>query len=79
VVFSSHNTLDVDLPTAENTRYTATIPLYGAIDPEKSTFKIMGTKLDVTLAKADGMSWAVLQADDPRTGEIIQTGRAGKA
>ena len=79
IAFTSHNSIDVDLPTTDNTIYRATIQLYGAIDIEKSTYKIMGTKLDINLAKADSMSWAVLQADDPRTGEIIQTGKAGRA
>lgn len=53
--------------------------LYAPIDPEKSAFKIMGTKLELTLVKADGRGWPVLKADDPHTGEIIQAGRAGTA
>ena len=79
VNFSSSTTIDLDLPTADGTRYKATVPLYGPIDTEKSTFKILGTKLELTLAKADGLSWPVLRADEKRTGEIIQVGRAGKA
>lgn len=53
------------------------IELFGLIDKEKSSFKIMGTKLELTLVKADGQTWPVLRADDQRTGEIIQVGRAG--
>lgn len=53
------------------------IELFGPIDAEKSSFKIMGTKLELNLVKADGQAWPVLRANDPRTGEIIQTGRAG--
>ena len=79
VEFRSPNVVALDLPTADQTRYAAEIVLFGAIDPAASSFKIMGTKLDVTLAKADGANWAVLQADDPRTGGIIQTGSAGRA
>ena len=79
VKFSSPTTIDVDLPTSDNTRYTTTIPLYGQIDTEKSTFKIMGTKLELTLIKANGLSWPVLRADERTTGEIIQTGKAGTA
>lgn len=52
--------------------------LYGSIETEKSVFKIMGTKLELNLAKADGSGWPVLKADDPHTGEIIQAGRAGR-
>ena len=80
VVFEPEQ-LDLDLPTTDAPtpkRYKAAVPLFGAIDPGKSVFKILGTKLEVTLAKADGTSWPVLRSDDRPTGEIIQTGRAGK-
>ncbi|MCJ1328291.1 hypothetical protein MMC10_004967 [Thelotrema lepadinum] len=79
VEFASSTTVDVDLPTVDNTRYKASIPLYGPIEPSKSSFRILGTKLELTLAKADGFGWPVLRADEPTTGEIIQTGRAGNA
>ena len=79
VFFSSPTTVDLDLPTADSTRYKATLSLYGPIDVEKSTFKILGTKLELTLVKADGLSWPVLRADEKRTGEIIQVGNAGTA
>jgi len=52
--------------------------LYAPIDPENSSFKIMGTKLELTLAKADGAGWPVLRADEKLTGEILQVGRAGR-
>ena len=53
--------------------------LFAPIDPENSQFKVMGTKLELELAKSDGRGWPVLRADDPHTGEIIQSGRAGTA
>jgi len=60
-------------------RYKNTVNLFGAIDTDKSSFKIMGTKLELALAKAElGSSWPVLRSEDPRTGEIIQVGRAGR-
>lgn len=74
--------LVLDLPTTDAPvpkRYKAQVPLYGAIDTAKSTFKILGTKLEVSLAKADGSSWPVLRSDDRLTGEILQIGRAGRA
>jgi len=67
----------LDLRTSDNKRYSNEMELYGQIDPEKSTYKIMGTKLELTLAKVDGLGWPVLRATDPNTGEIIQSGRAG--
>ncbi|KAL1864369.1 hypothetical protein VTK73DRAFT_5958 [Phialemonium thermophilum] len=73
--------VDLDLPTTDAPtpkRYKAAVPLFGAIDPGKSTFKILGTKLEVTMAKADGSSWPVLRSDERVTGEILQVGRAGR-
>ncbi|KAK4132600.1 Phosphoenolpyruvate/pyruvate domain-containing protein [Trichocladium antarcticum] len=74
--------LVLDLPTTDAPapkRYKAHVPLYGLVDPAKSTFKIFGTKLEVSIAKADGSAWPVLRSDDPLTGEIFQIGRAGRA
>lgn len=74
--------IELDLPTTDAPlpkRYKTTVPLFALIDPAKSTFKILGTKLEVTLVKADGSSWPVLRSDDRLTGEILQIGRAGRA
>jgi len=74
--------LVLDLPTTDAPvpkRYKAQVPLYGSIDTAKSSFKILGTKLEVSLVKADGSSWPVLRSDDRLTGEILQIGRAGRA
>ncbi|KAI1386739.1 integrin beta-1-binding protein [Hypoxylon trugodes] len=70
----------LDLPTsdAQPKRYKTTVPLFGKIDTEKSTFKVLGTKLEVSLYKADGGSWPVLRSDERLTGEILQVGRAGR-
>jgi len=78
VDFADANTVDLDLHTADNKRYQTSMTTFAPILPEKSSFKIMGTKLELTLAKADGVGWPVLRADDPHTGEIIQAGRAGR-
>lgn len=69
----------LDLPTTERKRYKEVVPLFGPIEVEKSSFKIMGTKLELTLAKADGSSWPVLRSDERATGEIIQVGKPGRA
>ena len=70
--------MDLDLPTSDTPRkrYRGQVPLFAAIDPDKSTFKILGSKLEVVLAKADVSSWPVLRSDDRLTGEILQVGRA---
>ncbi len=75
----SETSLDLVTTDATPKRYRAVVPLFGPIDPEASTFKIMGTKLEVTFVKADGSSWPVLRSDEQRTGEIIQVGKAGRA
>ena len=79
VDFTSPTTVTLDLPTADNRRYATEVPLFGRIDTIKSTAKIMGTKLEMTLFKADGLSWPTLRSDEQRTSEIIQVGRARKA
>ena len=69
----------LDLKTTDGKQYKVEVPLYGTIAPEKSTFRILGTKLELTLVKANGAGWPVLRADEKDNGEIIQTGRAGRA
>jgi len=71
--------VNLDLPTSDGKRFAQVVPLYGAIDPQKSQFKIMGTKLEMNLVKADGASWTVLRSDEKDTGERIQIGKAGRA
>lgn len=73
------NSVTFDLPTSDNKRYQDTYQLFAPVDPEKSSFRVMGTKLELTLAKADGTSWPVLRSDDKWSGERIQIGNAGRA
>jgi len=79
ITFSSPTTIQLDLRTSDHKRYQNEMQLFGSIDTKKSSFKIMGTKLEFNLVKTDGAGWPVLRADDRHTGEIIQTGRAGRA
>ncbi|KAL4917612.1 HSP20-like chaperone [Aspergillus aurantiobrunneus] len=69
----------LDLPTTDNKRYKDSFELFAPIDPEKSKFRVLGTKLELTLVKGDGTSWPVLRKDDRWTGERIQIGSAGRA
>lgn len=80
VVFTD-TSIQLDLPTTDSPpkRYRTEVPLFGSIDPAKTTYKILGTKLEVILVKAEVSSWPVLRADDRPTGEILQVGRAGRA
>ena len=79
IVFASPTSIDLDLRTSDQKRYQTAFPLYASIDTEKSSYKVLGTKIEFNLVKADGTSWPVLRSDDRHTGEIIQMGRAGRA
>jgi hypothetical protein len=35
--------------------------LFQPIDAERSTYRVMGTKIEITLQKANGISWAALE------------------
>jgi hypothetical protein len=59
-VLFGNQSVDLDLPTSDNKRFTRTWPLFGSIDPEKSSYVILGTKLELKLAKTDGTSWPAL-------------------
>ncbi|MCJ1358328.1 MAG: hypothetical protein MMC33_008327 [Icmadophila ericetorum] len=72
-------TILLDLHTSDKKHYETSIPLFGLVDTEKSTWKIKGTKVEFVLEKADGASWPVLRSDERLTGEILQVGRAGRA
>ncbi|KAI9727518.1 MAG: hypothetical protein M1828_006460 [Chrysothrix sp. TS-e1954] len=70
----------LDLKTGDARRYKATVPLFGRVAPGECAFRVAGTKLDLTLKKAEaGQGWPVLRSDERLTGEIIQTGVAGRA
>lgn len=70
--------IDFDLPTTDNKRFKDTYSLFASIHPEKSQFRVLGTKLELTLSKVDGTSWPVLRSDDKWSGERIQIGNAGR-
>ena len=78
IVFHDSKTIRLDLSTSDRKSFKKDIPLFGQIDTEKSSYRIMGTKVEFNLIKADGAGWPVLRSDERLTGEIIQTGAAGR-
>ena len=53
------------LPTGSDYDFSLD-PLYARVDPEKSTYKILGTKIEVTLKKAEpGKKWHDLEGTEP--------------
>lgn len=64
--------LDLHLPG--NKRVVKDLTLYGPIDPEKSAYRILGTKVDITLQKPAAASWPVLEL--PPVGSELPPGYA---
>jgi len=58
------DTLEVDLFLPSRKRFTKTWTLYGPIEASASSFKILGTKLEIVLAKGDARSWPSIAALD---------------
>lgn len=69
--------MTVDLYLPSNKRHLKTFALYGPIDASSSTFRIMGTKVEMTLVKADGRSWPTLEA--PKETEKVKAGKYGQS
>lgn len=54
----------VCFPGADNSEYNYNLdPLYGTIDVAQSNYKIYGTKLEITLHKANSGKWVTLEGD----------------
>lgn len=64
--------MHVDLILPARKRFTKSYPLYGPIDPAASTYKILGTKCEITLAKADARSWPSITTLDPELAKKFQ-------
>lgn len=50
---------DIYLPAQK--RFKRTIQLFGPVEPEGSSYKFFGTKVEVILKKLDTRSWTVLE------------------
>lgn len=67
--------VELDLPTSDGKRFRRRIETWKALNPEKCEKKIMGTKLEMVLWKAEGgVGWPVLTSSERDTGERIQIG-----
>lgn len=71
--------LDIHLPL--NKRFRKSIQLFGPVDPETSSYKYYGTKVELVLKKLDTRSWTLLEKTDKDLGGISLTfgvtGRTG--
>jgi len=53
------------IPQRNNCEYNLDIDLAHEIQPEKSTFKVLSTKIEIKMLKIDGNRWTVLEGEDP--------------
>lgn len=53
------------IPQRNNAEYNLEIDLAHEIQPEKCTFKVLSTKLEIKMMKKDGIRWTVLEGEDP--------------
>ncbi|KAF8889762.1 chord-domain-containing protein [Gymnopilus junonius] len=51
----------LNLALPNNKRFSRTLELFGEIKPDRSSFNIFGTKVELHLQKSDTRSWAVLE------------------
>ncbi|MBW0511323.1 hypothetical protein O181_051038 [Austropuccinia psidii MF-1] len=63
-------TMEVDLRLPSNKRFSKNFALFGEIDPEKSSYKILSTKCEIVLFKSDGRSWSNLEQGDAFSGTV---------
>ncbi|KAL7283540.1 hypothetical protein ACG7TL_002974 [Trametes sanguinea] len=75
------NQIFLDLYLPGKKRFRKTLNLWGPVNPEESSFKFFGTKLELKLKKKDARSWTLLEKTDRDLGNINFTfgvgGRTG--
>lgn len=62
----SERSLSIDFPTLSGSSYQLTLePLFAAINPEKSTTRVLPSKVEIVLAKATpGQKWSSLESSE---------------
>ncbi|KAL8293080.1 hypothetical protein RQP46_000774 [Phenoliferia psychrophenolica] len=72
VVFEAE-AMHVELFLPASKTFRKTFALYGPINPETSTYKILGTKCEIVLGKADARSWPSVTSLDPELAKNFQS------
>lgn len=68
----------VSFPGADNSEYNYNLdPLYGTIDVDRSSYKIFGTKLEISLHKVTAGKWATLEGDGTTDSVPVATSTGG--
>jgi len=60
IIFESEK-IHIDLYLPAGKRFKRSLDLFGAIDPDTSSFRVLGTKVELNLRKSDGRSWTLLE------------------
>ncbi|TFK55178.1 chord-domain-containing protein [Heliocybe sulcata] len=73
--------IHIDIYLPQSKRFRKSIELFGPIDPQASTYKVYGTKVEILLKKHDTRSWTILEKPQRDLGPISLTfgvgGRTG--
>lgn len=66
------------LPDGSGSEYSLEIDLAHPVAPEKCSYKVLGTKLEVRLAKREGIRWPKLEGDgsDPLAPAVVNSSSA---
>jgi len=73
--------VSIDLFLPKSKKFSHTLNLFGPINAAASSFKVLGTKVEIRLQKLDNRSWTVLEKPSRELGNINLTfgvgGRTG--
>ncbi|KAF9915835.1 hypothetical protein BX616_005255 [Lobosporangium transversale] len=56
--------VNIDLKMPDEKRFKLNLPLFQPIDPSGSSFEVLGTKVEITMKKGNGISWATLEPSE---------------
>ncbi|KAG0345068.1 hypothetical protein BG004_003998 [Podila humilis] len=64
VVEFKERDVSIDLKMPDGKRFKLELPLFQPIEPAGSSYEVLGTKVEITMKKANGISWATLEPSE---------------
>ncbi|KAG0318972.1 hypothetical protein BGZ99_005363 [Dissophora globulifera] len=64
VVEFKEREVNIDLRMPDGKRFKLDLPLFQPIEPAGSSVEVLGTKVEITMKKANGISWATLEPSE---------------
>lgn len=64
VVVFKEREVNIDLRMPDGKRFKLDLPLFQPIEPAGSSFEVLGTKVEITMKKGNGISWATLEPSE---------------